>query len=484
MRQLLIFILFAISTSLSAQSVKDLDFLKHSTDESVDQWLCTSFEKAHPKYFAQEQCPPKFQSADPSSITSDFNLVLPAPLVYSDYLADLWLNADCDKFIHIKALSDLYFPLFEQKLKSLGLHEDYKYLPVVLSGLNAGYVNKTRSGLWQLEFVTARKYKQRVDEIIDERNAADLSTDAALVQLSVLEKKYAGDKQKILLAFMTSISRVEKYNREATAAGVSFYEVLDDASKARLETFYTSSRLFKSLQTDNALFDYIALLNQYQNYVFTNDVSMDALVHFCKSSRQELEGMNEVYKGTTVPGMYRGVPFILKQEDALVVEALGDSLYSWERHRAEELAAAKEKEVKQISSGIPAAGTFDEINYTVRQGDVLGVIATKFAVRVSDIRSWNNLRGDMIYVGQDLTIYGKKGKSAAAKKEVTEAPEKPKKTVPSTSNFETYRVKSGESLWLIARKFAGISAEDIMRWNDIDANIRPGQELKIYPAGS
>ncbi|MFT5185243.1 MAG: hypothetical protein ACI84C_002386, partial [Flavobacteriales bacterium] len=54
MRQLLIFILFAISTSLSAQSVKDLDFLKHSTDESVDQWLCTSFEKAHPKYFAQE----------------------------------------------------------------------------------------------------------------------------------------------------------------------------------------------------------------------------------------------------------------------------------------------------------------------------------------------------------------------------------------------------------------------------------------------
>jgi hypothetical protein len=167
MRQLLIFILFAISTSLSAQSVKDLDFLKHSTDESVDQWLCTSFEKAHPKYFAQEQCPPKFQSADPSSITSDFNLVLPAPLVYSDYLADLWLNADCDKFIHIKALSDLYFPLFEQKLKSLGLHEDYKYLPVVLSGLNAGYVNKTRSGLWQLEFVTARKYKQRVDEIID-----------------------------------------------------------------------------------------------------------------------------------------------------------------------------------------------------------------------------------------------------------------------------------------------------------------------------
>lgn len=484
MKQLLILLLCILSTSLGAQNVEDLDFLKHSTDVSVNQWLCTSFEKQYPKYFAQEQCPPKFQTADPSAVKSDFNLVLPAPLVYSDYLTDLWLNADCDKFIHLKALSDLYFPLFEQKLASLGLHEDYKYLPVVLSGLNSGYVNKTKSGLWQLEFVTARKYKQRVDETIDERNAADLSTDAALVHLSVLEKKYAGDKQKILVAFMTSIPLVEKFSREASEAGVSFYEVLDARSKARLEAFYTSSRLFKSLQTDNALFDYIALLNQYQNYVFKQDVSMHALIHFCKSNRQELEGMNQVYNGSIIPGMYRGVPFIIKQEDASTIEALGDSLYSWERIRAEELAAAKKKEVKQITSGIPAEGTYDEINYTVRQGDVLGVIATKFGVRVSDIRSWNNLRGDMIYVGQDLTIYGKKGKPAKAQKEVTEAPEKPKTTIPNTTDFETYRVKSGESLWLIARKFAGISAEDIMRWNDIDENIRPGQDLKIYPAGS
>ncbi len=83
-----------------------------------------------------------------------------------------------------------------------------------------------------------------------------------------------------------------------------------------------------------------------------------------------------------------------------------------------------------------------------------------------------------------MTIYGKKGKTATAQKEVVDAPEKPKKSVPNTSDFETYRVKSGESLWLIARKFAGISAEDIMRWNDIDENIRPGQDLKIYPAGS
>ncbi len=484
MKQLLVLFICLYGTALNAQKVEDLDFLLRCTDVSTTQWLCTSFEKEYPQYFAQEQCPPKFQLADSIKTTTDFGLHIPTPLHYSDYLTDLWLNADCDKFIHLKALSDLYFPLFQQKLSSLGLHDDYKYLPVVLSGLNAGYVNGTKSGLWQLEFVTARKYKCRVDGKIDERNAADLSTDAALVHLSFLEKKYQGDKQKILVAFMGSVALVESYVREATDKGVSFYEVLTPSSKARLEAFYTTSRLFKSLQTDNALFDYIALLNQYQNYVFKEDISMDALVHFCKSSRAELEGMNEVYTGSVVPGMYRGVPFIIKQNDVLIIDALGDSLYSWEQQRAEDLAAAKEKETKQLTSGVPPAGTYDEINYTVRPGDVLGSIASKFGVRVSEVRAWNDLRGDMIYVGQDLIIYGKKNEAIVARKEVPAAPEKPKTSVPRTGAYETYTVKSGESLWLISRKFPGVSAEDIMRWNDIDENIRPGQELKVYPAGT
>jgi membrane-bound lytic murein transglycosylase D len=41
-------------------------------------------------------------------------------------------------------------------------------------------------------------------------------------------------------------------------------------------------------------------------------------------------------------------------------------------------------------------------------------------------------------------------------------------------------VKPGESLWLIAKKFPGVSADNIMEWNEIDTDIRPGQVLKIF----
>ena len=44
------------------------------------------------------------------------------------------------------------------------------------------------------------------------------------------------------------------------------------------------------------------------------------------------------------------------------------------------------------------------INYKVRYGDSLSKISYKFGVRITDIRKWNNLKSDLIKVGQDLVI--------------------------------------------------------------------------------
>ena len=45
------------------------------------------------------------------------------------------------------------------------------------------------------------------------------------------------------------------------------------------------------------------------------------------------------------------------------------------------------------------------ISYRVKSGDVLGTIARRHGVSVRDLRSWNNLRGDVIRVGQRLYIH-------------------------------------------------------------------------------
>ena len=48
----------------------------------------------------------------------------------------------------------------------------------------------------------------------------------------------------------------------------------------------------------------------------------------------------------------------------------------------------------------------DYVIYTVANGDVLTALAVRFGVTVPQICQWNNITNpDVIYVGQQLTIY-------------------------------------------------------------------------------
>ncbi len=51
------------------------------------------------------------------------------------------------------------------------------------------------------------------------------------------------------------------------------------------------------------------------------------------------------------------------------------------------------------------AANSDRITYTIRRGDTLGGIAVRYRVKVSDLKRWNNLSGDMIREGRKLVIY-------------------------------------------------------------------------------
>src|SRR5699024_11927980 len=50
--------------------------------------------------------------------------------------------------------------------------------------------------------------------------------------------------------------------------------------------------------------------------------------------------------------------------------------------------------------------------YTVKSGDTLSGIASRYNVSVSNLKKWNNLNSHMIYVGQKLSV---KGKSSGGK---------------------------------------------------------------------
>jgi LysM repeat protein len=128
-------------------------------------------------------------------------------------------------------------------------------------------------------------------------------------------------------------------------------------------------------------------------------------------------------------------------------------------------------------TGSPAsAGT---TGYTVKSGDTLSGIAKRHGTTIAAIRSANNLRNDIVRVGQELQIPD--GSTAPAPKAQSTAISTP----PPASGQTTHVVKMGDTLGAISRRYK-VSVADIARANNITdpTRIGVGQELVIPGAGA
>lgn len=108
--------------------------------------------------------------------------------------------------------------------------------------------------------------------------------------------------------------------------------------------------------------------------------------------------------------------------------------------------------------------------YTVKSGDSLWGIATKHGCNVNDLKSWNHLSSNLIYVGQKLVIGQKKS---------TVQQQQGKKEPQQTTSNETYTVKSGDSLWKIATNH-NMSVSQLKNLNKLSNDmIFVGQKLVV-----
>ena len=119
--------------------------------------------------------------------------------------------------------------------------------------------------------------------------------------------------------------------------------------------------------------------------------------------------------------------------------------------------------------------------HTVKSGDTLYGISMQYGVSVAQIKSWNNLSSDTIYVGQKLKVKNGGGGTTNPPKPVT--PTKPTDNNNNTNNASTYTVKSGDTLYGIALKH-NVSVAQIKSWNNLSSDtIYVGQKLKVKNGG-
>lgn len=133
-----------------------------------------------------------------------------------------------------------------------------------------------------------------------------------------------------------------------------------------------------------------------------------------------------------------------------------------------------------LATSILLAPTVNASSYTVQKGDTLTKIAKAHNTTTSQLKKWNNLKGDSIYVLQKLVVGEstvssvQNKKTAVTSQTITKVVEKKQ-----TDEMVTYHVLKGDTLTKIAKKFQ-VTVADIKKWNAMKSDsIFIGQSLKI-----
>ena len=132
--------------------------------------------------------------------------------------------------------------------------------------------------------------------------------------------------------------------------------------------------------------------------------------------------------------------------------------------------------------------------YVVRKGDSLWKISRKLGVPITSLCKLNNIStktilrpGKKLWWCKGKVKVKKSAQSTIKSKRSTSQNAKntgsTKHVAPKAINY--YVVKSGDTLWTIARKY-GVTVKDLCRWNKIEPNtpLRIGHKLKIYRSTS
>ena len=125
---------------------------------------------------------------------------------------------------------------------------------------------------------------------------------------------------------------------------------------------------------------------------------------------------------------------------------------NWEKY-----AEAVVKAVAEYKN-IPYGESISSTTYTVQRGDTLWNIAKKFNTNVNEIKRLNNLKSNVLYVGQTLRV--------------------PEYYKAEDTNI-SYVVKKGDSLYSIARQY-GVNVNDLKRINNLTSDLLSiGQIINI-----
>jgi len=364
---------------------------------------------------------------------------------------------------------NIYFPIFEKYLKKYDLPEELKYLSIIESGLNPQAVSPARAvGLWQFMSRTGSYFDLHQDWYIDERMDPEKSTEAACRYLKQLYNMF-GDWELAISAYNTGPGNIRKAIRRSgyKRSFWDIYPYLYRETRSYLPQFVAMIYVLNYADVHNFTDDESQYAIKTDTLVVKNYLHLETLANQLNLCNDELLKLNSGLKRGVIPENSKGValniPLDIKDEINQKRSVILDSASKVGKDKLEYLAR----------NSVGSTYGRKKVIHTVSRGDVIGIIAETYKVRIADIKRWNNLRGNTIRIGQRLSIWMQPGVSPTYTRAT------PKTTI-LPDGTKSYVVQPGDTLWDISRKFDGLSIEKLKTLNKLKSNsIKPGQTLVL-----
>jgi len=428
----------------------------------------------------------------------------PFSLDYNDRVRsfiNLYINKRPKQVSYMLGLSEYYFPMFEEIFDKYDIPLELKYLAVIESALNPRAVSRAgATGLWQFMYSTGKIYKLEINSYVDERRDPRRATEAAAQFLSKLYSIYH-DWTLVIAAYNCGPGNVNKAIRRS-GGKKNFWEIyyrLPRETRGYVPAFIAATYTFHYYK------EYNIKPLRVDLPIMTDTLDINENLHFGQISDminipiEQLRELNPQYKKDIIPGRENHIYKLkIPQEYVSAFIDHKDTIFT---HKdsiffAQKKVIAPKKYERGGTTPPPSSKNMKAVTYKIKSGDNLGYIAAWYNVRVSDIKYWNNIYKNRIRAGQKLTIYVKKTKVDyyakvdkmtfdQKQKRIGKTASKPTNNTAAkynkNANYVYYKVRSGDNLWSIAKKYPGISNTDIMELNGItDAgSLKVGQKLRI-----
>jgi membrane-bound lytic murein transglycosylase D len=362
-----------------------------------------------------------------------------------------------DFFLQAFQRSYFYRPIIVQALKKAGLPEELSWLPLVESGYKIRALSRARAlGLWQFIPSTGYKYGLSRDEWIDERMDVEKSTQAAIGYLKDLHDMF-GDWLTVLAAYNSGEGRVLR--------------VISGQHLNYLDRFWD---LYSRLPNETARYvpRFLATLH------IIKDPQKYGMNLYAQSENQSVYAYDVV---TTKKSMnLQDIASRIDESEELLSILNAELRYKKtpEKEYSFKVPSGAAGKLSSIMDEIPLAEKprstesrhITMIRHKVRAGETLASIASRYNTTEGSIRKYNRaLNKKYVKVGRKLMVPVRGSQVAKASKG---------KSSPEIEDISRYRVKKGDTLSSLARRF-DTNISEIKKMNRIKGNtLKVGQVLK------